>query len=77
VSPDLFLHPVFDIAKAGAGVPDPKIIHPVPQNGIDQGYHPTHVFRVGRGEVYDIAEEPPKDGFSPLKPTFLTLKSPL
>jgi len=42
VPPDLFLHPVFDIAKAGAGVPDPKIIHPAPQNWIDQGYHPTH-----------------------------------
>ena len=35
-----------------------------------------NLFRVGAGEVYVIAEEePPKDGFFCLKPTFLTLKS--
>jgi hypothetical protein len=42
VSPDLPLHPILNIAKAWTGVPDPKIIHPASQNGIDQGYHPTH-----------------------------------
>jgi len=35
-----------------------------------------NLFRVGPGEVYDIAEEPPKDGFFCLKPAFLPLKSP-
>jgi hypothetical protein len=35
------------------------------------------LFRVGPGEAYDIAEEePPKDAFFRLNPTFLTLKSP-
>ena len=37
----------------------------------------VRLFWVGPGEIYDIAEEEPaKDRFSFLKPTFLALKSP-
>ena len=35
MSSDLFLHPVFDIAKALAGVADPKVVNPAPQNRVD------------------------------------------
>ena len=35
MSSDLFLHPVFDIPKALAGVADPKVVDPAPQNRVD------------------------------------------
>jgi hypothetical protein len=36
VSPDLLLHPAFDITEGLAGALDPKIINPSSQNRIDQ-----------------------------------------
>ncbi len=36
---DLFLHPVFDIPKALAGVADPKVVDPAPQDRVDEIYH--------------------------------------
>jgi hypothetical protein len=36
---DLFLHPIFDITKAFAGVADPKVVDPSPKNRIDQAYY--------------------------------------
>jgi len=35
MSSDLFLHPVFDVPKALAGVADPKIVDTAPQNRVD------------------------------------------
>ena len=35
MSSDLFLDPVFDVAKALAGVADPKVVDPAPQNRVD------------------------------------------
>ena len=35
MSSDLLLHPVFDVPKALAGVTDPKVVDPAPQNRVD------------------------------------------
>jgi len=46
MSPDLLLHPVFDISEAPTGVSDPKIIHPSSHDRIDQEYNPIYLLRV-------------------------------
>src|SRR3981189_1113375 len=40
MSPDLLFHPVFHKAEALVGVSNSEVIHPSPQHGIDQLYHP-------------------------------------
>jgi hypothetical protein len=44
MSSDLFLHPVFDIAKTLPGVADPKVVDPTPENRVD---YVSHDLRVG------------------------------
>ena len=39
---DLLLHPVFDISEALAGVSNPKIVYPSPENRINQVYNPIY-----------------------------------
>ena len=42
MTPDLLLHPVFDIPKAFTGVSDPKIVDPSPENRVNQVYNPIY-----------------------------------
>jgi len=42
MSSDLLLHPVFDISKALAGVADPKVVDPAPQNRVDEIDNPIN-----------------------------------
>src|SRR5277367_4955702 len=45
MTPDLLLHPIFDVAEALTGVPDREVVHPPPQHWIDQAYHPLNRLR--------------------------------
>src|SRR5215469_8780513 len=42
MSPDFLFHPVLDKRKAPTGVPYRKVVHPAPQDRIDQFDHLTH-----------------------------------
>src|ERR1039458_5783494 len=42
VTPDLLFYPVLNEAKAFAGVSDGEVIHPAPQDRVDQLNHPIH-----------------------------------
>jgi hypothetical protein len=46
MSPDLLFHPILNIPKAPAGIPNPKVIHPSTQNRIDQVDNPIYRLRI-------------------------------
>src|SRR5215472_15635968 len=45
MAPELQLHPAFDELKAATRVSDGKIVHPAPQDRIDEGHHRLHGLR--------------------------------
>src|SRR6516225_6727814 len=55
---DLQLHPAFDELKAATRVSDGKIVHPAPQDRIDEGHHRLHGLRsVSPKELAQLAEQ--------------------
>ena len=53
MSPHLLLHPVLNEREAPCLVTDCKVVHPAPENRIDEFYHPFH--RLAGGVPEDVS----------------------
>jgi hypothetical protein len=56
MSPHLLLHPVFDIAKGLTGMTTRKVVHPTPQDRIDDFNHSPDGLRLEASEdLFELA----------------------